>query len=317
MKLRRLGNSDLMVSEVGLGTMSLGKEQLKASYMIDQAVDSGLNFLDTSDMYDSGLNEEIVGKSIQSKRQQLILSTKVGNVYDEEHNIWKWDATKKHIHKAIRDSLRRLRTDYIDLYQLHGGMIEDNIPETIEAFEELVKDGLIRNYGISSIRPNVIHEYIHNSNIVSVMMRYNLLDRRPEEFFSLFEEHNISLISRGSLAKGILTSKKKITDKVIENGYLSYTHADINQLLNVLETTTQIEQLSIPFTKYHNCIGNTLIGASNQEQLNQNIHAAQINLTDSEYRYLQSITKLEKYNSHRCTLKDSEQILGTYLPNFR
>lgn len=299
MKLRRLGNSDLMVSEVGLGAMSLGKEQLKATYMIDQAVDSGINFLDTSDMYDSGLNEEIVGKSIQSKRQQLILSTKVGNVYDEKQSIWKWDATKKHIHKAIRDSLKRLGTDYIDLYQLHGGMIEDNIPETIEAFEGLVKDGLIRNYGISSIRPNVIQQYIKSSNIVSVMMRYNLLDRRPEEFFSLFEAHNISLISRGSLAKGILTSKKKITDKVIENGYLSYSYHEINQLLNDLEKITQIEQLSIPFTKHHKCIGSTLLGASTEEQLIKNINASLYNLTDSEFTLLQSITKLEKYDNHR------------------
>lgn len=299
MKLNRLGTSDLLVSEIGLGAMSLGTEQSNAQYIIDQAIDCGINFLDTSDMYNSGLNEEIVGKSIQSKRQEIILSTKVGNVRDNIENTWKWDASKKHIHKAVRESLKRLRTDYIDLYQLHGGMLEDNIPETIEAFEELVKEGLIRNYGISSIRPNVIHEYMNQSNIVSIMMRYNLLDRRPEEFLSLFEENQTSLIARGPLAKGMLTSKKKITDKVKEEGYLSYTYSEILQLLNEIENEYPLEQLAISYTKHHKTIGSTLIGASSVEQLLQNVKAAEYMLTESEYEFIQSITKLEIYTNHR------------------
>lgn len=299
MNLHRLGKSELLVSEIGFGAMSLGTEQLKSQYIIDQAIDCGINFLDTADMYEHGLNEEIVGKSIKSKRHQIILSTKVGNVYDEVENTWKWNATKKHIHKAIRDSLTRLGTDYIDLYQLHGGMIEDNIPETIDAFEELVSDGLIRNYGISSIRPNVIKEYIDNSNIVTVMMRYNLLDRRPEELFPLLNEKNISLIARGPLAKGILTSKKKITDKVKEKGYLSYQYSDILQLLNEIEKENTLENVAIPFTLKNNVIGSTLIGASSNEQLLENVAGAKNILSYNEYTFLQSITKLEQYDKHR------------------
>ncbi|BBP90484.1 hypothetical protein BsIDN1_41020 [Bacillus safensis] len=90
---------------------------------------------------------------------------------------------------------------------MHGGTIDDPIDETIEAFEELVEEGVIRYYGISSIRPNVIKEYAKKSNIVSVMMQYSLLDRRPEEWFSLLEEQSISVVARGPLAKGLLTEK--------------------------------------------------------------------------------------------------------------
>src|SRR6202034_3432729 len=96
-------------------------------------------------------------------------------------------------------------TDYIDLYQLHGGTIDDPIDETIEAFELLQQQGKIRYYGISSIRPNVISEYVQRSNIISVMMQYSLLDRRPEEScLQLLQQNNIGVLARGSVAGGLL-----------------------------------------------------------------------------------------------------------------
>ncbi len=94
-------------------------------------------------------------------------------------------------------SLKRLNTDRIDVYQLHGGTIEDPIEETISAFEQLVQQGKIRYYGISSIRPNVIREYVLRSNIVSVMMQYSLLDRRPEEeCLPLLAQKDIGVLAR-------------------------------------------------------------------------------------------------------------------------
>lgn len=299
MKLNQLGNSELFVSEIGLGTMTLGTDKLKAQNIIDNAIDNGINFFDTADIYDNGLNEEIVGQSIKSKRHQVILATKVGNVQDSLEKKFKWDASKKHIHQAIRDSLKRLGTDYIDLYQLHGGMIEDNIPETIEAFEELKTDGLIRSYGISSIRPNVIHEYIKQSNISTNMMSYSLLDRRPEEFFPLFEENNVSLIARGTLAKGILTPAKKINSNVQENGYLSYSYAELQQVLEQIEKNNSLEIAALKFTSHHKVMGSTLIGASSVEQLLQNVKAMNEELSEEDYNLLKAITKVELYHQHR------------------
>lgn len=142
MKKRQLGNSDLYVTEIGFGCMSLGASEAEAMRIIDEAIDLGINFFDTADLYDYGLNEEFVGKALKGKRDQIVLTTKVGNRWTEEKNGWSWDPSKAYIKTEVKESLRRLQTDYIDLYQLHGGTIEDPIDETVEAFEELKKKGL-------------------------------------------------------------------------------------------------------------------------------------------------------------------------------
>ena len=181
MKKRKLGNSDLWVTELGLGCMSIGTDEKAAREIIETALDEGINYFDTADLYDFGENEKIIGAALKEVREQVILATKVGNRWNTEKSGWSWDPTKSYIMEAVKQSLKRLGTDYIDLYQLHGGTIEDPIDETIEAFEELKSAGYIRQYGISSIRPNVIHEYVKKSDITSVMMQYSILDRRPEE----------------------------------------------------------------------------------------------------------------------------------------
>ena len=141
---------------------------------------------------------------------------------EQDQTGWSWDPSKSYIKEAVKQSLKRLGTDYIDLYQLHGGTIEDPIDETIEAFEELKAEGYIRYYGISSIRPNVIREYVKKSNIVSVMMQYSILDRRPEEeALPLLHEHGISVVTRGPLAKGLLSDK--MLEKVSQKGYQDYS----------------------------------------------------------------------------------------------
>jgi len=178
---KRLGKSDLEVSVIGLGCMSLGQDESHARRIIDEALELGVNFFDTADLYDRGRNEEIVGKALRGRRSQVVLATKVGNRIIPGQDGWVWDASKEYILEAVKQSLRRLGTDYIDLYQLHGGTIDDPIDETIEAFETLREQGWIRWYGISSIRPNVIREYVKRSNIVSVMNQYSIVDRRAEE----------------------------------------------------------------------------------------------------------------------------------------
>ena len=148
------------------------------------------------------MNEVSVGKALKEKRNEIILATKVGNQWREDGKAWDWNPRKEYILKAVNESLTRLRTDSIDLYQLHGGTIEDPIDEIIDTFEILKEQGKIRFYGISSIRPNVIREYIKRSSITSVMMQYSLIDRRPEEScLDLLKENNIGVLVRGSLAQ--------------------------------------------------------------------------------------------------------------------
>src|SRR5690606_10393597 len=144
---------------------------------------------------------------------------------------------KAYIKNAVKNSLKRLQTDYIDLYQLHGGTIDDPSEETIEAFEELQQEGLIRYYGTSSIRPNVIKLFAEKSSIVSNMMQYSLLDRRPEELFPFLEEEKISVVTRGSVAKGLLSDKvlERLDSEELE-GYLNYTAVEVRELIKSIQS---------------------------------------------------------------------------------
>lgn len=300
MKMNRLGNSELIVSEIGLGCMSLGTEESKAIGLIHEALDRGVNFLDTADLYDAGTNEEIVGKAIKGRRDRVILATKVGNRRIPGQDGWFWDASKSYILSAVKDSLRRLGTDYIDLYQLHGGTIEDPIDDTIEAFEQLKREGVIREYGISSIRPNVIREYVSRSSIVSVMNQYSIVDRRgEEEVFPLLQEHQISVIARGPLASGALAANREPA-----KGVLDYELDELRELrrkLQDLETPERnLTQLAIRYSLAHPAVAVVIPGASSREQLLQNLAAAEVpELSTKEVELIRSLSKANQYTLHR------------------
>lgn len=302
MKKRMLGSTQLEISEIGLGCMSLGTNDNEAIQTIHAALDLGINYLDTADLYNFGHNEEIVGKALKGRRDQVILATKVGNRWTASKDKWSWDPSKKHILQAVKESLRRLNTDYIDLYQLHGGTIEDSYEETIEAFEELVQDGYIRHYGISSIRPNVLERFVNHSAIQSVMMQYNLLERRPEEFFPLFEEKNISVITRGSVAKGLLSNHwlNKLTSK----GYLEYSELQckemIEQLLQVTQDEQSLHSVALHFILQHKTVSTLAIGARNKEQLMENLNAYYLKpLSSQQLNQINEICLIGKYAEHR------------------
>ncbi|MGV4319803.1 aldo/keto reductase [Bacillus mojavensis] len=305
MRKRKLGSSDLEISEVGLGCMSLGTETNKALSILDEAIELGINYLDTADLYDRGRNEEIVGKAIQNRRQDIILATKAGNRWSDKNDGWYWDPSKAYIKEAVKKSLARLKTDYIDLYQLHGGTIEDNIDETIEAFEELKQEGVIRYYGISSIRPNVIKEYVKKSNIVSIMMQFSLFDRRPEEWLPLLEEHQISVVARGPVAKGLLTEKplEQASETMKQNGYLSYSYEELAEarksMAGVAPDLTMTE-MSLQYLLAQPAVASVITGASKLEQLKENVQAANARrLSEQEIKALQFYTKQDIYEAHR------------------
>lgn len=302
MKQNRLGNSELYVSEIGLGCMSLGTDEAKAVSIIHEALEHGINFLDTADLYDAGRNEELVGKAIRGRRADVIVATKVGNRREPGQEGWTWDPSKAYILSAVKESLRRLGTDYIDLYQLHGGTIEDPIDETIEAFEQLKTEGLIRYYGISSIRPNVIREYASRSRIVSVMSQYSMLDRRPEEeTLPLLAEREISLIARGPLAGGILTESG---ESKADKDYLDYSREELpalrRRLLELAGDTRTLAQTAIRYALSDPAVGVVIPGASSIEQLRLNVSAAAAApLTAEEREAFRAVTRANQYAAHR------------------
>ncbi|EPZ37359.1 hypothetical protein JV16_00836 [Anoxybacillus ayderensis] len=304
MKKRKLGHSNLYVSEIGFGCMSLGTSENDAIRLIHEAIDQGVNYFDTADLYDRGLNEEIVGKALKGKRHDVIVATKVGNRWTEQGNGWTWDPSKAYIKEAVKHSLRRLQTDYIDVYQLHGGTIDDPIDETIEAFEELQQEGIIRYYGISSMRPNVIREYVKRSRIVSVMMPYSLLDRRAEEWFPLLKKHNVSVIARGPLAKGLLTERpiEKASENTKQNGYVDYSFAELVTLIPKLKAVAPNETLTaiaLRFCLANEAVATVVPGASRLSQLIENVAAQSVTLSDEQMAVLKQLTKQTMFTDHR------------------
>lgn len=306
MKKRKLGHSDLYLSEVSLGCMNLGTDISKATAIIDRALDSGINFLDTADLYDRGENEKIVGKALKGRRDQVIVATKVGNRWEEGRDGWYWDPSKKYIKEEAKQSLQRLGIDYIDLYQLHGGTIEDPIEETIEAFEELKQEGYIRYYGISSIRPNVIRRFVEESSITSVMMQYSLLDRRPEEeMLDFLYKHEVGVLARGPLAKGMLSAagSLKIQDKG-KDGYLDYSYDDLvtmsEQLHDFATATRNMNALALQYVLKHPALTSAVFGASTIDQLEENLGFVNSETIDEEaFQKLKRITKPIIYKQHR------------------
>ncbi|MBB6451217.1 aryl-alcohol dehydrogenase-like predicted oxidoreductase [Geomicrobium halophilum] len=301
MQYRQLGKTDIQLSEIGLGTMSLPLDQKKATAIVDAAQEKGVNYFDTADLYKFGEIEELLNPIIKGRRDDFILASKGGNHWDKGKKDWFWDPSKSYIKSACKSSLKRLGTDYIDVYQLHGGTIEDPIDETIEAFQELKQEGLIREWGISSIRPNVIKRYA-DAGMSSVMMQYSLLDRRPEEeLLDFLHEKGISVIVRGPVAKGMLSMKTD--EKVPEDGFLGHTRqevlyaADAVQLIRGKESAAQV---AIQYVLQHPAVTSVTAGASTPEQVFENIGAAELEaLTEEEYKRLQNSVKTEVYQQHR------------------
>lgn len=283
--------------------MSIGTEEKAARAIIETALEEGINYFDTADLYDLGENETIVGRALKDVREQVIIATKVGNRLYQNREGWSWDPSKAYIKEQVKESLKRLGTDYIDLYQLHGGTLDDPIDETIEAFEELKSEGFIRYYGISSIRPNVIREFASKSSIVSVMMQYSILDRRPEEVaLPLLHEHGISVVTRGPLAKGLLSDK--MLEKASEEGYQDYSLAELAGVLPLLKEKVasfrSLTEVALQYNLANPAIASVIAGASNPEQIRINARAVRSNpLISEEIAIIKELTKANLYSNHR------------------
>ena len=297
MEYSKLGKSDLLVSKIGFGCMSLRGNTDDNKTLLNKAFQLGINYFDTADLYEDGENESKIGTLLKSNRKDVVLATKVGNQKQADGSTT-WNASKAYIVQAADKSLKRLQTDWIDLYQLHGGTIEDNIDETIEAFELLQQQGKICYYGISSIRPNVIREYVTKSNITSVMMQYSLLDRRPEETcFELLEKNQISVVTRGSVAQGLLV------DKPVKP-YLNFTEKEVVKTVSAIQQiaggTKSKAQVALQFALAPKVVASAVIGIRTVAQLEDVVAALDVpQLKPGELDYLKNAIEPNKYEQHR------------------
>ncbi|MFC3418163.1 aldo/keto reductase [Salinicoccus hispanicus] len=292
------------LSELSLGCMNLPLgDSNETKRIIGRALEAGITHFDTADLYQFGENEKAVGEALEKFRgdYNFTIGTKAGNEFDaaRQEKIG-WNPSASHIKEAVKQSLSRLGVEEIDLYQLHGGTIEDNKDETIGAFEDLKQEGLIRSYGISSIRPNVIDYYMEHSSISTLMMQFNPIDNRPLEILDSLNS-DVTVLARGPVMKGLLSDN---ADKVLENkfadGVLEYSHPELHQTIRSLrEVHSDLTALSYAFLHHHNAV--VVNGVSSLSQLESNIDSynRMPELSQDDLDKIMDAVKLMKYEAHR------------------
>lgn len=211
MLYRTMGSSEVPISEIGLGTMMFGEKtsEAEATRILHHALDSGVNLIDVADVYAAGESERIVGRSLHQRRHQAFLATKVGRRTPEGEGL-----SAEYIQRAVEASLRRLQTDYIDLYQVHRWDPHTPLEETLEALYRLVQSGKVRYIGCSNYEADQLRAAMEISKrhrwpaYVSVQPRYNLVYRGAEaELLPVCLREGIGVLAYSPLAGGILTGK--------------------------------------------------------------------------------------------------------------
>ncbi|MDE0558854.1 aldo/keto reductase [Algoriphagus sp. NF] len=292
----QLPKTNFQIPEISLGCMSLPENTKESMEIIHQALDSGINLLDTADLYQKGINESNVGKAIAGRRDQVLISSKVGNEWRPDGSGWDWNPKKAYILKAVDESLKRLQTDYLDFYLLHGGTIDDPWDETLEAFEILKEKGKIRAFGISSIRPNVVRNVLKQNPPALFMTQYSPLDRRPEEsIFPMIRESESRVLVRGSLAKGILLDKPT-------KEYLNFSEAEVEEIREIIYGSGFDPQaVLLRFGLEEPAIASLSVGSSSVEQVSRLAKAYELSqeVPSSTIKELRDRIPVSKYGAHR------------------
>ncbi|RWZ60823.1 aldo/keto reductase [Halobacillus fulvus] len=211
----RISDTGIEASRLGLGTWAIGgwmwggTDEQESIRTIHTALDKGINLLDTAPVYGFGRSEEIVGEAVKQygKREDLLLATKVGLDWNEKEQVFRNSSTER-IHQEVEDSLRRLQTDYIDVYQVHWPDPVTPIHETAEALSYLHKQGKIRAIGVSNYSPEQMDIFREAAPIHTLQPPYNLFERDIEnDILPYVQDHGITSITYGSLCRGLLSGK--------------------------------------------------------------------------------------------------------------
>jgi len=309
MEYRRLGSSGLKVSEVGLGGNNFGwwADEQTSNTVINHAIDMGINFIDTADVYDRGHSEEFVGKAVKSKRSQVIIATKFCAPMGEGPN--ERGGSRYYIMKAVDASLKRLQTDYIDLYQMHMPDPTTPIEETLRALDDLVRVGKVRYIGCSNFAAWQLCEALWTSKVnnlqsfVTVQPRYNLFDRRIEtELVPCCQDYGIGVIPYSPLAGGLLTGKYHKGEAPPEgrlSGQMSqatglFSEANWGKLTKWEAFATEhghtMGELAVAWLLAKPWLSTVIAGARKIEQVSANVAAAEWKLTAEELAQVEAIS---------------------------
>ncbi|PRX38780.1 aryl-alcohol dehydrogenase-like predicted oxidoreductase [Planifilum fimeticola] len=228
MQYARLGTSELEVSRIGMGTggwMWDRMDESEAAYALHRAIDLGINLIDTAPLYGFGRAEEIIGKALveSRNRNRVVIATKAGLEWDARRRIWWCNASRERILEEIGQSLRRLRTDWIDLYQIHWPDPETPIEETAETLLSLYEKGVIRAVGVSNFRPEQMEAWRKVAPLHANQLQLNLFRQHfLETAFRHCRRHDIGTLAWGTLASGLLTGKFSADTSFPENDARRY-----------------------------------------------------------------------------------------------
>jgi len=219
-RLKTLGNSDIKISSIGLGCMGLSEfygeptSEEQGCKLIRHALDNGVNFFDTADMYGNGHNEKLLAKSLKGRREEAVIATKFGIVREEGKYARNISGKPEYVRKACHDSLRRLDTDYIDLYYIHRVDTDTPIEETIGEMSRLVEEGKVRAIGISEASAETLRKAHAVHSISALQSEYSMLTRDPEdEILGLTRELGISFVPYSPICRGLLSNWTPSEDK--------------------------------------------------------------------------------------------------------
>lgn len=297
MRFRQLGNSGLTVSIVGLGANNFGGriDAARSGEVISAALDVGINLIDTSDSYGQGASEEIIGEAMGKRRDEVVIATKFGSDMKGTNGPdWGARASRRYMMKAVEASLRRLKTDWIDLYQLHFPDGVTPLEETLEGLDDLVRQGKIRYAGSSNLSASQVLEsdWISKTRgicrFVSAQNHYSLLERKVEsDLVPVCVEKGISVIPYFPLASGLLTGKWRRGEDPPSNSRLAGRSAPSDATFDVIEklealaqsANTGLSQLSIAALAAQPAVGSVIAGATSAEQVRVNASAAEVELS--------------------------------------
>ncbi len=313
MEIRRIGKSDLGASVLSLGAFAIGggswwgkNDDRTSIEVIHHALDQGINWIDTAPVYGFGHSEEIVGKAIKDRRNQVLISTKAGlQWYNEKglkhfsrdgHNVYK-DLSPEGIRRDLEYSLKRLNTDYIDVYYTHGQSNIIPIEETMYELTRMKREGKIRAIGASNSSLNDLKEYVKYGQLDVIQEKYSMLDRKlEEEIIPFCETNNITVQAYSPIERGLLTGNIK-PDHVPTSG-----DARDNKKWWTLENQQLVANMLTGWedlgTKYNCSLGNlvirwttmqshqmnVLIGARKLHHIEENLQAAHIELTQDDLK---------------------------------
>jgi aryl-alcohol dehydrogenase-like predicted oxidoreductase len=307
---RTLGKSGIEVTKIGVGLWAIGgtewgeTEDKESLDMISAALDMGINFFDTADVYGDGHSEKLLGKAMQGQRDKFIVATKIGwKGFDHDKRVSAYDSVDKLV-SGVEENLERMQTDYVDLIQSHIDFREPNMEVFVEGFQKLQKQGKVRAYGVSTSDFDYLKAFNADNQASSLQIDYSILNRTPEkEIFPYTMEKDLGVLVRGPLAMGILTGKfTKDTEfeegdfrqRWIENEdehQIFLNDLDKADKLRTLADGRSLAQLAIQFVMQHPAVTVAIPGAKRIDQLRENVITALLpDLTLDGLQYINSIT---------------------------